>query len=68
MTNEGCLLRIQTSLENVVGIGARSPREYRARRYHTSKDKLQIKETAMNQEISEKKVTATILNVLHLIN
>ena len=43
-------------------------REYHARGYHASKDKLQIKESIVNQELSEKKAVITTLNVLHLTN
>ena len=68
MTNKGCLLKIQTSLGTLWGIGAWLLREYHARGYHAFKDKFQIKEFTVNQEISKKSAATTTLNVLHLTN
>ena len=68
MTNKSCLPRIQTSSGKVVGgLESGCLEDTMQRGHHTSKDKLQIKESTMNQEIFEKKtVTTTTLNVLHL--
>ena len=66
MTNKSCLPRIPR--EALWGIGAQSPREYCVGGYHTSKNKLQIKESTVNREKSKMKAATTTLNVLHLTN
>ena len=60
MTNKSCLPRIQTSSRNVVG-GSESGclKDTMQRGHHTSKDKLHIKESTVNQEIFEKKAVTT---------
>ena len=68
MTNKGCPPKDPNFLRKHCGGEAQLPRGYCARRNHVSKDKFQIKEFTVNQEISEKKTATTTLNALHLTN